>query len=36
MGVSNLDVDDMEELLAAGGAGCATDQILYNLTRRGP
>ncbi|UUR08407.1 aldo/keto reductase [Sphingomonas glaciei] len=35
-GVSNLDTDDMEELLEAGGAGCATDQILYNLTRRGP
>jgi diketogulonate reductase-like aldo/keto reductase len=35
-GVSNLDVDDMEELLAAGGGACATDQILYNLTRRGP
>lgn len=35
-GVSNLDTDDMEELVEAGGAGCATDQILYNLTRRGP
>lgn len=35
-GVSNLDADDMEELVAAGGEGCATDQILYNLTRRGP
>ena len=35
-GVSNLDTDDMEELVAAGGTGCATDQILYNLTRRGP
>jgi diketogulonate reductase-like aldo/keto reductase len=35
-GVSNLDMDDMEELIAAGGAACATDQILYNLTRRGP
>ena len=35
-GVSNLDVDDMDELIAAGGTGCATDQILYNLTRRGP
>ena len=34
-GVSNLDQDDMAELMAAGGAGCATDQILYNLTRRG-
>ena len=35
-GVSNLDTDDMEELVAAGGKACATDQILYNLTRRGP
>ena len=35
-GVSNLDTPDMQELLAAGGTACATDQILYNLTRRGP
>ena len=35
-GVSNLDAKDMEELVAAGGDACATDQILYNLTRRGP
>ncbi|WP_394647859.1 aldo/keto reductase [uncultured Sphingomonas sp.] len=35
-GVSNLDTDDMEELVASGGKACATDQILYNLTRRGP
>lgn len=35
-GVSNLDTDDMEELVEAGGSACATDQILYNLTRRGP
>ncbi|MGY2736275.1 aldo/keto reductase [Sphingomonas sp. UYP23] len=35
-GVSNLDTDDMEELIEAGGEGCATDQVLYNLTRRGP
>ncbi|KTT71291.1 aldo/keto reductase [Sphingomonas sanguinis] len=35
-GVSNLDADDMEELVASGGEACATDQILYNLTRRGP
>ncbi len=35
-GVSNLDTSDMGELLAAGGDGCAVDQILYNLTRRGP
>ncbi|TGX53156.1 aldo/keto reductase [Sphingomonas gei] len=35
-GVSNLDTDDMGELVAAGGGACATDQILYNLSRRGP
>lgn len=35
-GVSNLDLDDMDELAADGGAACATDQILYNVTRRGP
>jgi len=35
-GVSNLDVDDMEELVAAGGNACAVNQLLYNLTRRGP
>ena len=35
-GVSNLDTDDMAELTDAGGGACATDQILYNLTRRGP
>lgn len=35
-GVSNLDADDMEELVASGGRACATDQILYNLSRRGP
>ena len=35
-GVSNLDVNDMEDLIAAGGKACATDQILFNLTRRGP
>ncbi len=35
-GVSNLDVDDLEDLAAAaGGAPPATNQILYNLTRRG-
>lgn len=35
-GVSNFDVDDMEELLSVpGGANCATNQILYNLSRRG-
>jgi diketogulonate reductase-like aldo/keto reductase len=36
-GVSNLDVADLEELWrVAGGPGCATDQVLYNITRRGP
>ncbi|KQZ28338.1 aldo/keto reductase [Caulobacter sp. Root1472] len=35
-GVSNLDTDDMRELLEAGGEDCATNQILYNLSRRGP
>ena len=35
-GVSNLDLDDMDELAAAGGRGCATDQILYSVSRRGP
>lgn len=35
-GVSNLDTDDMAELIEAGGTACVTDQILYNLTRRGP
>jgi diketogulonate reductase-like aldo/keto reductase len=35
-GVSNLDVDDMEELWSvAGGSACATDQVLYNLAERG-
>jgi diketogulonate reductase-like aldo/keto reductase len=35
-GVSNLDTNDMAELVGEGGSACATDQILYNLTRRGP
>ena len=35
-GVSNLDTADLQELVAAGGAACATDQVLYNLTRRSP
>ena len=35
-GVSNLDVDDMKELVGAGGTACATDQVLHNLTRRSP
>ncbi len=35
-GVSNLDVADMEELgELSGGAHCQTDQVLYNLSRRG-
>ena len=35
-GVSNFDVKDMEELYALeGGTACATDQVLYNLRRRG-
>ena len=34
-GVSNLDLSDMDELAAASGAECATDQVLYNVTRRG-
>jgi diketogulonate reductase-like aldo/keto reductase len=35
-GVSNFDVDDMEELLALpAGRQCATNQVLYNLSERG-
>jgi diketogulonate reductase-like aldo/keto reductase len=35
-GVSNLDPGELEEVLAApGGAAVATDQVLYNLSRRG-
>ena len=37
-GVSNFDVDDMEELAALeakAGDRVATNQVLYNLTRRG-
>ncbi len=35
-GVSNLDVDDMAELWSVpGGRAVQTDQLLYNLTRRG-
>lgn len=35
-GVSNFDVADLEELVAlAGGEAVASDQVLYNLTRRG-
>lgn len=35
-GVSNFDTDDMQEaLLLAGGEACQTNQVLYNLSRRG-
>src|SRR4029079_6032144 len=35
-GVSNFDVSDMEELTRLpGGEEVATDQVLYNLARRG-
>jgi diketogulonate reductase-like aldo/keto reductase len=35
-GVSNFDTDDMEELAGlTGGPAVATNQVLYNLTRRG-
>lgn len=35
-GVSNFDVDDMEELWRLpGGKACAVNQVLYNLMRRG-
>ena len=37
-GVSNFDVDDMVDLLALSrgrGEACASNQVLYNLTRRG-
>jgi diketogulonate reductase-like aldo/keto reductase len=33
-GVSNFDTDDMEELWELDGDGCATNQVLYNLSRR--
>ena len=36
-GVSNFDMPDMKELTARpGGPEVATDQVLYNLSRRGP
>ena len=36
-GVSNFDLDDMQEWAAlAGGDSVAANQILYNLSRRGP
>jgi diketogulonate reductase-like aldo/keto reductase len=35
-GVSNFDVEDMEELVALpGGGAVATNQVLYNLAKRG-
>ena len=35
-GVSNLDLEDVQELWAVpGGSAVATDQLLYNLVRRG-
>jgi diketogulonate reductase-like aldo/keto reductase len=35
-GVSNFDTDDVEELVSIpGGRNATTDQVLYNLTRRG-
>jgi diketogulonate reductase-like aldo/keto reductase len=35
-GVSNLDLEDMQELWTVpGGSAVATDQLLYNLVRRG-
>ncbi|WP_421360924.1 aldo/keto reductase [Agrobacterium rosae] len=36
-GVSNFDTDDMEELFSfTEGKNCAVNQVLYNLSRRGP
>jgi diketogulonate reductase-like aldo/keto reductase len=36
-GVSNFDPSDLAELMDTGGGGdCAANQILYNVTRRGP
>ncbi|MBQ1084328.1 MULTISPECIES: aldo/keto reductase [unclassified Nocardiopsis] len=36
-GVSNFDTDDMRELWGeTGGDACAANQVLYNLSRRGP
>ena len=36
-GVSNFDADDMSELWKVdGGSRCATNQIYYSLTERGP
>ncbi|MEO7338965.1 MAG: aldo/keto reductase, partial [Caldimonas sp.] len=36
-GVSNFDVDDMDELMSVpGGSACATNQVYYALSERGP
>jgi diketogulonate reductase-like aldo/keto reductase len=36
-GVSNFDTNDMEELARISGSDdCAANQVLYNVTRRGP
>jgi diketogulonate reductase-like aldo/keto reductase len=36
-GVSNFDVDDMDELMrVSGGERCATNQVYYSLSERGP
>ena len=36
-GVSNFDVDDMDELVSLpGGERCATNQVYYSLSERGP
>jgi diketogulonate reductase-like aldo/keto reductase len=36
-GVSNFDLDDMQELIAVGGGErCVANQIYYSLTARGP
>jgi diketogulonate reductase-like aldo/keto reductase len=36
-GVSNFDTDDLDQLASVpGGARAQTDQVLYNLARRGP
>jgi diketogulonate reductase-like aldo/keto reductase len=34
-GVSNFDRDDMEEWVALDGGRCGTNQVMYNLARRG-
>ena len=35
-GVSNFDAEEMDDLVEAGGGACATNQVLYNVARRGP